>query len=202
MFVEHMDHMTTRYSYRLRPMSAETTLALEPRHLMADRAGKTMTVPYGDIAAIWLSFMPRGQYVAGFRCKIYVAGARTITLDDSSFTSFFIQEKRSAAYRAFVLELIERVKKANPRAQIMGGRTFWPQAATVTFGLVFGAILPVFGLRTLQAGQWLTGLMFLAFAAGFIAWTWLFVNRNRLRNIKESGIPADLIPPAGTDTDD
>ena len=195
MLVEGMDRTNTKYAYRLRPMSAETTLILEPNRLTADRTGRSFSVPYRDIAAIWLSFMPRGQFLTGFRCKIYIPGSKTITLDDTTFTSFFIQERQSEAYRAFVLELIERVSRANPQAQIMGGRTFWPQAATVVFGLVFGAILPIFGLRTLQAGQWLTGLMFVGFALAFVVWTWMFINRNRLRNLRQGGIPADLMPP-------
>jgi len=192
MFVDGMRE-TLRYSYRLRPMSAETTLTLLPQYLKAERNGKEMTVAYRDIAAIWLSFMPRGAYLNGYRAKIYIRDAKTITLDDTTYASFFTQERQGPAYRAFVLSLIDRVKEANRDAQIMGGRNFWAQAATLVFGAVFGGLLPFMGIMTLKAGQWLTGLLFLAFAAVFVGWTWMFVNRNRLRNLKD-GVPEDLLP--------
>ena len=187
-----------RYTYRLRPMSAETTLTLEPGGLRAERADRNFTVQYRDINAIWLSFMPRGAAITGYRTKIYLRDRKTITLDDTSYTSFFVQERQGDSYRAFVLELIARVKKANPDSPIMGGRTFWVQAATALFGLVFGMVLPVFAFMTIWQGQWPTGVMFAAFCAVFVWWTWRFVRTNRLRNIGRDGIPADLLPPAGS----
>jgi hypothetical protein len=194
MFVNGMNDIV-RYTYRLRPMGAETVLTLFPHHLKAERATDSFTVGYKDIAAVWLSFMPRGAYLTGFRTKIYIRDRKTITLDDSTYASFFTQERQGASYRAFVLGLIERVQAANPQAQIMGGRNFWMQAATIVFGAIFGGLLPFMGIMTLKAGQWLLGLMFAAFAVVFVLWTWSFIQRNRLRNLK-AGVPDDLLPPA------
>jgi len=194
MFVDRMME-TLRYTYRLRPMGADTTLTLLPQHLRAERASDSFTVAYRDIAAIWLSFMPRGAYLNGYRAKIYIRDAKTITLDDTTYATFFTQERQGPAYRAFVLALIARVVAANPQAQIMGGRNFWMQLATIVFGAAFGGLLPVMGVMTLNAGQWLLGLMFAGFAAAFVIWTWTFIKRNRLRNLR-GGVPEDLLPPA------
>lgn len=193
MFLGVMSTETLRYTYRLRPMSADTTLTLLPQHLRAERSGKELIIPYHNIAAVWLSFQPRGAYLSGYRAKIYVRDAKTITLDDTTYASFFTQQRQSKEYRAFVLGLIERVKKANPDAHIMGGRSFWMQMATIIFGAVFGALLPIMGLMTLKAGQWLLGLMFVAFAGTFLWWTWEYINRNRLRNLR-NGVPDALLP--------
>ena len=185
---------TIRYSYRSRPMSAETALTLERNQLLAERGTQSFTVSYRDVAAIWLSFMPRGAYLTGYRAKIYVNNRRTITVDDTTFASFFTQERQGAEYRAFLQALIARVQAANPQAQIMGGRPFWTQAATIVFGAIFCALLPIMGLMTLTAGQWTTGLMFTVFAMVFWLWTWMFIQRNRLRNLA-GGVPEDLLPP-------
>lgn len=182
-----------RYIYRSKPMSAETMLILEQDRIKAIRGPQSFDVRYKDVVAVWLSFIPRGGYLTGFRTKIYARDRRTITLDDTTFSSFFVQERQGIAYRTFVLTLIERVRAENSQAQIMGGRPFWPQAATIIFGTLFGVMLPVMGLRTLGAGQWALGVIFLAFAAVFAGWTWTFIQRNRLRNLK-SGVPEDLLP--------
>lgn len=182
-----------RYTYRLRPMGAETVLTLLPQHLKAERASDNLTVGYRDIVAIWLSFRPRGAYFNGYRAKIYIRDRKTITLDDTTYATFFTQERQGKEYREFVLDLIDRVKSANPQAQIMGGRNFWMQGATLVFGAIFAGLLPFMAIHSLKSGQWLLGLAFGAFAAGFVWWTWLFVSRNRLRNLK-GGVPDDLLP--------
>lgn len=194
MFLGVMSTETLRYTYRLRPMSADTTLTLLPQHLRAERSGKELIIPYRNIAAVWLSFQPRGAYLTGYRTKIYARDAKTITLDDSTYASFFTQQRQPQEYRAFVRGLIGRVQQANPDAQIMGGRTFWVQMATIVFGAVFGALLPIMGLMTLKAGQWVLGLLFIGFAATFLWWTWEYIRRNRLRNLK-AGLPEELLPP-------
>lgn len=181
------------YTYRLRPMGADTTLTLLPQHLKAERADQVFTVPYRDIAAVWLSFKPRGAYINGYRTKIYVRDRKTITLDDTTYATFFTQERQGAAYRAFVLTLIDKVKQADAGAQIMGGRNFWMQSATLVFGAIFGGLLPFMGLHSFRQGQIGLGLTFSAFAIGFIWWTWIYVSRNRLRNLR-AGVPDQLLP--------
>lgn len=181
------------YTYRLRPMGAETTLTLLPQHLKAERAGQSFNVPYREIAAVWLSFKPRGAYLNGYRAKIYARDRKTITLDDTTFATFFTQERQGPQYRAFVEGLVKNVQSAGSDAQIMGGRNFWMQSATIIFGAIFGGLLPFMGYQTLKAGQTLLGLAFAGFALGFVWWTWMYIKRNRLRNLN-SGIPKDLLP--------
>lgn len=193
MFVSVMNAEPIRYCYRARPMGAETILTLLPGHIRAERGVQNFTVDYKDIVAIWLSYKPRGSFFTGFRTKIYARNGKTITLDDTTFASFFSQKRQAEDYRAFDLELIDRVKAANPQAQIMGGRNFWAQSLTILIGIGFGIALPMMGIRSFQAGQTSLGLIFIAFALAFIGWSWGYIRRNRLRNLRD-GVPDDLLP--------
>lgn len=191
-----MDTPNLTYACRLQPLAPEYSFELEPNGLLVERAGKTVRVAYRDIVSVRLSFLPRGLHSTGFRTRIDVAGMKPITLDDSTFTTGFLQEKRAAAYRAFVTELVERVRRANPRAPIVGGRPFWPQAATILFAIVFSLLLLAPTLKALASGHWGSGLMMAAFVAVFMLWSWRYVTRNDFRDLGKTGIPADLLPPS------
>ena len=193
MFVGAMSTETIRYAYRLRPMVAATQLSLLSSGLLAERGAKRFTTPYADIEAVWLSFKPRGAFFTGFRTKIYIRNGKTITLDDTTYGSFFNQERQASQYRAFVQTLVEKIQRANPNAKIMGGRSFWAQSTTIVFGAVFGGLLPIMGLMKIKAGQTVLGLLFVAFAAVFLWWTWSYIRRNRLRDLS-TGVPEDLLP--------
>jgi hypothetical protein len=184
------------YACRLQPLGPEYAFTLEADALVVERAGKTTRVRYRDIATVRLSFLPRGLHATGFRTAVSAPGARTIKFDDATFTTGFLQERRSRDYRVFTLDLLERVRRANPRAALIGGRPFWIQAVTAIFGGAFGFALAALTARSLSMGHWGSGLMFAAFGAAFVAWTWFYVVRNRARDVRADGVPDELLPPA------
>jgi hypothetical protein len=104
------------YSCRLQPLQPEYVFTLTSEALVVERASKTTRAPYRDIESVRLSFLPRGFYVTGFRTAIRAPGARTIKFDDASFSTGFLQERQSRAYRVFTLDLLERVRRCRRAA--------------------------------------------------------------------------------------
>jgi hypothetical protein len=183
------------YSCRLQPLQPEYVFTLTSEALVVERAGKTTRAPYRDIESVRLSFLPRGFYVTGFRTAIRAPGARTIKFDDASFSTGFLQERQSRAYRVFTLDLLERVRRANPRAALIGGRPLWIQVVTAMFGVALGVALAALTARSIGMGHWGSAAMFAAFGAAFCAWTWFYIARNRARDMRADGVPEDLLPP-------
>lgn len=192
-----MDNPNPTYACRMQPVGAEILLELEPQALSVDRNGKIARFPYRDIQAIELIYQPRGLHLTGFRTRVHVGARKPVVFDDTTFSGALLQERRAAAYRAFTTDLVERVRRENPRALLVGGRPMWLQAATVLFGGGFAIFMASLALRALSASQWLPGLMLAVFTTAFVAWTWAFVSRNRLCDIRKDGIPADLLPRGG-----
>lgn len=183
------------YSCRLQPLQPEYSFTLTPAALVVERAGKSARVSYRDIVSVRLSFLPRGLHATGFRTQIHAVATRPVKFDDGTFTTGFLQERRSAEYRAFVTALVARVRSANPRAALLGGRPQWLQYVTALFGGAFSLALLLVAWRASMGERVLSGVMLASFALVFAAWTWRFVQRNQPCEIG-ADIPPDLLPPS------
>lgn len=189
-----METPNPSYSCRLQPLQPEYSFTLTPAALVVERAGKTARISYRDIESVRLSFLPRGLHATGFRTHIRAVATRPAKFDDGTFTTGFLQERRSADYRAFVMALVSEVRKNNPRARIFGGRPQWLQYVTALFGGAFSLALLLVAWRASMGERLLSGVMLATFALIFAAWTWRFVQRNQPCEIN-GVIPEDLLPP-------
>lgn len=188
---------TIRFAYRPRPFAAETALELGPRALIANRAGKDVTIPYRDIATIRLFYAPRGINFTGFRAKIYARSGATVAFEDRSYKSLVEQERLEGPYRAFVEALCARAAAESPNLLLHAGKVGSMLALTALAGAVTLLLLTYFGWQALAARQWGITAGVAVFVGYFAAWTWQFVVRNRPRTFSAGAIPEDILPARG-----
>jgi hypothetical protein len=157
-------------------------------------AGRSGVWPYGDIAAVRLSFRPVSMQPRRFRADIDRAGGGRIVLLSTTWTTVTLMAPQDRDYRAFITQLHRRLKEAGSRAELVGGlRPALHHAAVAMLALVAVAIGGLL-IRALSTGEWAGALFLVGFAALFWWQIGGFVTRNRPQRYTFDALPKQLLP--------
>jgi hypothetical protein len=157
-------------------------------------AGKSGVWPYGDIAAVRLSYRPVSMQPRRFRADIDRAGGGRIVLFSTTWTTVTLMAPQDRDYRAFITQLHRRLKEAGSTAELVGGlRPVLHHAAVAMLAIVAVAIGGLL-IRALSTGEWAGALFLIGFAALFWWQIGGFVTRNRPQRYGFDALPEKLLP--------
>jgi hypothetical protein len=157
-------------------------------------AGRSGVWPYGDIAAIRLSYRPVSMQSQRFRADIDRAGGGRIVLLSTTWTTVTLMAPQDRDYRAFITQLHRRLKEAGSTAELVGGlRPALYHAAVALLAMVAVAIGGLL-IRALSTGEWAGALFLVGFAALFWWQIGGFVRRNRPQRYGFDALPRELLP--------
>jgi hypothetical protein len=182
------------YAYKASLIGASHRFALTDQGLSWRMAGRAGVWPYGEIAAIRLSYRPVSMQARRFRADITNSEGRRLSLLSTSWQTATLMAPQSDDYRRFIIDLHARLAEAGSKVQLTGGlgRTAYLIALVliVLFGLAMAALL----VRAVLIGQWGGAIFLLGFAALFAWQVGGFVHRNRPVSYTFGNIPPALLP--------
>jgi hypothetical protein len=175
-----------RYAYKASLIGAAHQFELTDEGLSWRIGGKAGVWPYGDIAAIRLSYRPVSMQSHRFRADIEHANRQRIAILSTSWQTVALVAPQDKDYRAFI--------NAGARATLIGG--IGPKLYAV--GIVFLALvaIAISGLmvRAIATGEFAGALFLVGFAALFAWQIGGFVRRNRPRTYTFDRLPETLLP--------
>jgi len=177
----------TEYVNRRTLFEKEQRFALTGDALALESGGRTTSIPYEEIAGVALRFMPNRYDENVYRCALETKDRREFLLFNKYVEGFRRFRDQSSAYRAFVLELHERLK-GRPGIAFRGGlspASYWASlAALAGVGLLVAGSVIVFPVDFS-----LTILLRLVFIA-YLIWT----GRNYYRFNKPAAYSPEDVP--------
>ena len=183
-----------RYAYKASLIGAAHQFELTDEGLSWRIGGKAGVWPYGDIAAIRLSYRPVSMQSHRFRADIEHANRQRIAILSTSWQTVALVAPQDKDYRAFITQLHQRMENAGARATLIGG--IGPKLYAV--GIVFLALvaIAISGLlvRAIATGEFAGALFLVGFAALFAWQIGGFVRRNRPRTYTFDRLPETLLP--------
>jgi hypothetical protein len=185
---------TTRYAFKASLIGAAHQFELTDEGLNWRVAGKSGVWPYAAISSIRLSYRPVSMQSQRFRADIEGPKRGRIVLLSTSWQTAALMAPQDAAYRAFIVELHQRMAAGGSTAKLMGGlKPRLYTAAMVLLAFVALAMAALF-IRAALVGQW-AGMLFLAGFAALFAWQiGGFVRRNRPQVYTFDKLPKALLP--------
>jgi hypothetical protein len=171
------------------------TLALEPGALRVERAGRTERIPYAEVRAVALTYRPTNTAGGAYRARI-AAGRRTLTVENLTWSGWGLAGRRDGEYRAFVLDLVSRVKAANPAVVLSRGAHPVRWAAILLFGLAAGLGLAAAIAVAAWRGTWTAALLTTLLLAAFTWQTHALLARNRPGSFDPLAAPQGVLPEA------
>jgi hypothetical protein len=156
-------------------------------------AGRSGVWPYTDISAIRLSYRPVTLQADRFRADIQHGRAR-ITVVSTSWQTAALMASQNQGYRAFILELHQRMAAAGSKAALSGGLGPNLYAAGLTLVVLLAIGMAGLFVRALVTGEFSGALFLLAFAALFGWQIGGFLRRNRPLAYTFTDIPQRLLP--------
>jgi hypothetical protein len=184
----------TSYAYKASLIGAAHQFELTDEGLSWQAGSKSGLWPYGDIAAIRLSYRPVSMQSRRFRADIESASGQRIVILSTSWQTVALMAPQDADYRAFITQLHARMREAGSKAALIGGigpKTY--AAGIVLLALVAIAIAGLL-LRAVATGEWAGGLFLVGFAALFAWQIGGFVLRNRPQAYTFDHLPGALLP--------
>jgi hypothetical protein len=157
-------------------------------------AGRSGVWPYADIAAIRLSYRPVTMQADRFRADIYHKSRARITVVSTSWQTAALMAAQNRDYRGFMVELHERMARAESTAVLTGGLGRNVYAVGLTLIILLAIGMAGLFIRALFTGEFSGALFLLAFAALFGWQIGGFLRRNRPLVYTFADIPARLLP--------
>lgn len=184
-----------RYVYKASLIGSAHQLELKDRGLSWQiGAGRSGIWAYRDIAAIRLSYRPVSMQSHRFRADIsHVDGARLKVLS-TTWQTVSLMKPQNQDYRAFLLQLHERMRGAGSKAALAGG--IGPITYAAAVGLVALVCISIAGLfiRAIVTGEFWGALFLVGFVALFGWQIGGFIWRNRPRTYSFEDLPKSLLP--------
>jgi hypothetical protein len=186
--------MADTYVYKASLIGSAYRFELTDDGLSWQAGGRSGVWPYGDIAAIRLSYRPISMQPRRFRADIDRVGGGRIALLSTSWTTVTLMAPQDRDYRAFITQLHRRLKEAGSRAELVGGlKPVLYHAAVAVLAIVAVAISGLL-IRALSTGEWAGALFLVGFAALFWWQIGGFVRRNRPQRYTFDALPGELLP--------
>lgn len=182
------------YVYKASLIGSAHRFELTEDRLAWHVGGRSGLWPYGDIAAVRLSYRPISMQPRRFRADIdHVSGAR-IRLLSTTWQTVTLMKPQDNDYRAFLIELHRRLKRAGSRAALVGGLRPSLYHAAVAVVAIVAVTMSGLLIRALATGEWAGALFLIGFAALFWWQIGGFVRRNRPRRYGFDALPEELLP--------
>src|ERR1700733_6932954 len=113
--------MADTYIYKASLIGSAHRFELTDDGLSWHVAGRSGGWPYGDIAEIRRAYRPISMQPRRFRADIYHAGGARIAVLSTTWTTVTLMAPQDRDYRAFIVELHQRLKRAGSSAELLGG---------------------------------------------------------------------------------
>jgi hypothetical protein len=182
------------YAYKASLVGSAYRFELTEDRLAWHVGGRSGLWPYTDIAAVRLSYRPISMQPRRFRADIdHVSGARIRVLS-TTWQTVTLMKPQDSDYRAFLIELHRRLKRAGSGAILVGGlRPGLHHAAVAVLAIVAVSLSGLF-IRAAATGEWAGALFLVGFAALFWWQIGGFIRRNRPRRYTFDELPEQLLP--------
>ena len=184
----------TRYAYKASLIGSAHEFELTDTGLSFRVGSRSGVWPYGEIAAVRLSFRPVSMQARRFRADIEKAGGGRIAILSTTWQTASLMQPQDRGYRAFIVELHRRMNAAGSKAALIGGigpKTY--AAALVMLALLAIAMIGLL-IRAVATSEWVGVLFLIGFAALFTWQVGGFVKRNRPRDYSFDALPDELLP--------
>jgi|SRR5262245_47851627 len=187
------------YAYKPSLMGAPFEFRLTPTALEWRRGRHAISIPYGRIRRLRLSFRPASMQSHRFLAEVWPVGGPKLRIFSTSWRSIVEEERHDAAYTAFVAELHRRIAAAGAAPLLQAGSpvvVYW-----ISFAVFAGASLGLAGLivRALQAGAYAGAAIVAGFLALFLWQVGTFLRRNRPGTYRADALPPGLLPQVSSD---
>lgn len=191
-----MDDETYTFAHRPRPFGHEVSYRLDPDGLFVDSGRKQTTIPYSAIEQVRLAYQPTNVGLQGFRARLRVRDGRSLTLGNLSWKSWVDVDRRDAAYRRFMKELLRRAGSANPQLVCISGQPVVMWGAVAVTGVLTCIALAAATILAAMRGSWPVALLSGLVLAGFAWQARLMVERNKPGVFTPDRLPQAVLPPA------
>src|SRR5215831_14057118 len=167
------------YAYKASLIGAAQQFELTDDGLSFRFAGRSGLWRYADIAAIRLSYRPVSMQSRRFRADLQHVDRGRLVILSTSWQTAALMAPQDGDYRAFIVELHERMARAGSKAALSGGLA----PNTFTIGVAFVALLATamaaLLIRSLATGEFAGALFLVGFTALFGWQVGGFIRRNR-----------------------
>jgi hypothetical protein len=182
------------YDYKPALLGAVWEFRLRPDALEWRLGRRTGRLPYDHVARVRLSFRPVTMQTYRFLAEIWPAVGPKLQIASTSWRSIMEQERKDAAYAAFLVELHRRIAAAGARARFTTGSPailYWPGLIVFAAASLAMAALTV---RAIQIEAWEGAAVVGGLLALFLWQVGGFFRRNRPGTYRPDALPPDLIP--------
>jgi hypothetical protein len=182
------------YAYKASLIGAAHRFELTDQGLAWKVAGRSGVWPYATITGVRLSFRPVSMQARRFRADIESADLGRIALLSTSWQTSALMAPQDHDYRAFIVELHQRMKAAGSNAELIGGLKPRIYAAALALLALVAVAMTGLLVRAILTGE-LAGILFLIGFAALFAWqVGGFVRRNRPQAYSFDRLPQALLP--------
>jgi hypothetical protein len=183
-----------RYAYKASLIGAAHQFELTEEGLSWQLRGKSGVWPYADIAVVRLSYRPISMQSRRFRADIERKDGQSIAIFSTSWQTVALMAPQDREYRAFIIQLHERMKRAGSRATLIGGIKSGIYAAGVAVMALLAIALAGLLARAIGTGEFGGALFLVGFAALFAWQVGGFIRRNRPQTYTFDQLPQALLP--------
>lgn len=182
------------YAHRAKPIAPPMVLRLSDELIIGERGSRKEPILLSKLARIRLRYAPRNTALHAFRCEARAIDGRGVVFDNISWTSLMQNERLDADYRAFVLDLVTRAAKANPKLQLEAGvgrfhyRLMQISGIAILVGLIATGVAAAIGKSLPLAGLAAALVIYLGY------WLREFLTRNKPRSFEASAVPEGVLP--------
>jgi hypothetical protein len=183
-----------RYDYKPALLGAAWEFRLTSAALEWQLGRRSGRVPYDRVARVRLSFRPVTMQTYRFLAEIWPADGPKLQIASSSWHSIIEQQRKDAAYAAFVAELHRRLSAAGGRVSYVAGSPpllYWTGLAIFAAASLALAALTV---RAARIEAWSAAALVGGFLVLFLWQVGGFFRRNRPGTYRPDALPPDLIP--------
>jgi len=157
-------------------------------------AGRSGLWRYAEITAIRLSYRPVSMQSHRFRADIHHLSGARIAILSTTWQTAALMARQDSDYRAFIVQLHERMAGAGSRAALNGGLGVNTYAAALALLALLATAMAGLLVRAIATGELAGALFIVGFTALFGWQVGGFVRRNRPLLYSFDHLPEALLP--------
>ncbi|MFY9951919.1 hypothetical protein [Bradyrhizobium sp.] len=184
----------THYAYKASLIGAAHQFELTGEGLSFRVAGRSGLWRYAEIAAIRLSYRPVSMQWRRFRADIHHASGARIVVFSTTWQTAALMTPQDRHYRAFIVQLHQRMAEAGSKANLSGGLGANTYAAALGLLALLGTAMAGLLVRAVATDEFAGALFIVGFTALFGWQIGGFVRRNRPLLYSFDHLPEALLP--------
>ena len=184
----------TRYAYKASLIGSAHRFELTDEGLAWHVAGRSGLWRYAEIAAIRLSYRPVSMQWRRFRADIHHANGARIVIFSTTRQTAALMTPQDRDYRAFIVQLHQRMAEAGSKANLSGGLGANTYAAALVLLALLGIAMAGLFVRAVATDEFAGALFIVGFTALFGWQIGGFVRRNRPLLYSFDHLPEALLP--------